>query len=877
MRIDLDETSASGSSDSRLDDVLLGREPNCLLPLFWMKGDDRARLPERVARVRESGCRALCVESRPHPDFCGPGWWADMDVVLAEAERLGMRVWILDDRHFPTGEANGALARHPEARRRNLVERHVDAMGPCPGGALLVPEPWRGDGPPLAVVAQRLAPGPVQRLDGDPVVLTDRVRDGVLYWDVPPGCWRVFFVRVSTRGMEGEFVDFLRPESAELLLREVYEPHWEHYGAKFGTVVAGFFSDEPQLGNVLAGPHLQDRNKYHYGVGEEGLALPVSDGLLARMAEALGEDPLPRLGELWYEGPRAPAVRLAYMDALTALYRDCFGRRVGDWCRARGVEWIGHVIEDMGAHARMGYGPGHYFRAIEGQDMGGADVVLHQVRPGFAGHVHDASCLGGAVSADFFHYALPKLASSAAHQFPHMNGRAMSEVFGAYGWAEGAPTMRWLLDFLLVRGITHFSPHAFSPDFPDPDCPPHFGAGGRDPQWEGFRALMRYANRASHLLSGGRHVATAALLYPAEGEWMSGVGRAMLLEEPARALLDAHLDFDVLAADTLLGRASVEGGRLRVLDETFGALVVPFAPHLPLALLARLAEFCGQGLPVLFAGDALPAEAGGGALHARPVALPDLAAAVRAAAGADVEVEGGFPLLRILHVVREGRDAFLLFNESPDRPARTTARLAVRGPFARLRLLEDAAFSDRTDDGAVALDLAPGQSEILLFGAGSGLPPEPRLGRSEPLRPRFRIETADADAPDAWRPLAETDELFDVTGPDRLPRFAGRVRYAFPLRADAALAAGPAALDLGRVGETARLRVNGRDAGLRVAPPYRFRLDGLLRPGDNELVVETAGTLARRLRDDLSRHLLLPPTGILGPLVLLRPQGVRGA
>ena len=109
----MNETSSPGPVDRRLDDVLHGREDNFLLPLFWMKGDDRARLPERVAQVRESGCRALCVESRPHPDFCGPGWWADLDVVLAEAERLGMRVWILDDRHFPTGEANGALARHP--------------------------------------------------------------------------------------------------------------------------------------------------------------------------------------------------------------------------------------------------------------------------------------------------------------------------------------------------------------------------------------------------------------------------------------------------------------------------------------------------------------------------------------------------------------------------------------------------------------------------------------------------------------------------------------------------------------------------------------------------------------------------------------------
>ncbi|MBQ3811111.1 MAG: hypothetical protein II839_09875, partial [Kiritimatiellae bacterium] len=659
-----------------------------------------------------------------------------------------------------------------------------------PGAALLVRD-HGPDEPRVCAVAYRLAPGPGQRLEGDPVVLTDRIRDGLLVWDVPPGCWRVFFVRYSRRGMDmggAEHVDFLRAASSALQIEAVYEPHFARYAKYFGNVLAGFFSDEPQFGNVLVGAHRTDRNKYHYGVGEEGLALPASEELLARMSAALGEDASARLPELWYEGPRSPGTRLAYMDALTTLFRDNFSRPIGDWCRARGVEWIGHVIEDMDAHARMGYGPGHYFRAVEGMGMGGCDVVLHQVLPGFADHPHTASALGGSVDPDFFHCVLPKLASSIAHQRPHMQGRAMCEVFGAYGWGEGAPTMRWLLDFLLVRGINHFSPHAFAPDFPNPDCPPHFGAGGRDPQFEGFSALMRYANRAAHLLSGGRHVATAALLYHAEGEWMSGVGRATTMSGPARALLEAHLDFDIVCADTLLGDARVEDGRLRVADETFGALVVPFAPHLPPALLARLSDLRAQGLPILFAGDeaphgvlppaaraatplseggddepadpdeaapserGLPAKPGGGVLRAAcgipaPLPLSSLADAVRAAAGADVVFEGGAcRLVRHYHVVRDGRDAFFFFNESPDEPARATVRLppTARGAFARLRLLEDAAFADQTDDGAVALDLLPGQSELLVFGGDAGLPPAPRLDRAEPRHPVFRIETADA-------------------------------------------------------------------------------------------------------------------------------------
>ena len=125
---------------SRLNDILLNKEANYLLPFCWQHGDHTAKIPEQIARIAESGCRALCVEARPHPDFAGPGWWRDMDVILAECKKRGMKVWILDDKHFPTGFANGAVERHPELRRWNLAERHVDVAGPAKGVSLLLCE-----------------------------------------------------------------------------------------------------------------------------------------------------------------------------------------------------------------------------------------------------------------------------------------------------------------------------------------------------------------------------------------------------------------------------------------------------------------------------------------------------------------------------------------------------------------------------------------------------------------------------------------------------------------------------------------------------------------------------------------------------------------
>ena len=118
--------------DQRLSEVLQGKENNYLLPFYWQHGNHHERIPEQIKRIYASGCRALCVESRPHPDFVGEAWWRDMDVILREAKKLGMQVWLLDDDKFPTGHAAGLIAKkYPDLRQWELIERHIDVVGPA--------------------------------------------------------------------------------------------------------------------------------------------------------------------------------------------------------------------------------------------------------------------------------------------------------------------------------------------------------------------------------------------------------------------------------------------------------------------------------------------------------------------------------------------------------------------------------------------------------------------------------------------------------------------------------------------------------------------------------------------------------------------------
>ena len=103
---------------------------NYILPFLWMKGEDQTVIRTEIEKIYECGIRAICVEARPHPEFGKAGWWKDLGVVLEEAERLNIKVWILDDKHFPTGYANGLIAeKYPERKKVYLNYNVCDING----------------------------------------------------------------------------------------------------------------------------------------------------------------------------------------------------------------------------------------------------------------------------------------------------------------------------------------------------------------------------------------------------------------------------------------------------------------------------------------------------------------------------------------------------------------------------------------------------------------------------------------------------------------------------------------------------------------------------------------------------------------------------
>lgn len=889
----------------RLYELLRGECPSYLIPLFWLHGENEDILRHMIAQMHKNGVGAFVVESRPHPDFLGEQWWHDVDIVIDEAKKRGMKVWFFDDRKFPSGFSAGKIRdEHPEYLKRYLEERHLDAVGPQKDTSVYV-DAWVGEGEELVgVIAARRTDGH-DTLDYDSLTdITDHISEGILLWDIPEGDWRIF-IMVSTReGGEAHTRDYLNPlepEPVHAYLNYVYQAHYHRYKEEFGKTIAGFFTDEARFGNAESYDLILGCANGCEGYNRPRIVLPWSEGLLDQLNACWKEDFKTVLPCLWYNADaRSADARYTFMNLVSRLFAENYTQQIGDWCRAHNVKYMGHLIEENGAHARLGYGAGHFFRSIRGQDYPGLDLI-HQVWPGVTEGRFSSQV--GYLDADFFYWGITKMASSAAHITAKDSGITMCEIFGAYGWQAGLKLMKWLTDHVCVRGVNLLVPHAFSPKACDWDAPPHFYDRGFNPQWRYFHVWANYANRVCHLLNGGTHIATAAVLYHAEAEW---AGACMPFEKPVKALLTRQIDCDVVPVDlfTNAGGVCCEDGCLKIAGEAYSIMIVPYAEKLPEEMLEALNRIAQAGVPVIFVQDyptASPLQTEKfvpvmAALKANPMvkvcdcnALPD---EILQRNLQDVTLASEECFLRCYHYSQQDAQVYFLTNEAISNGIHTTITLKATGVPVFYDAMDNTVsypcYAVNGDKLTLPVDLDAWQSRfIIVFDNEEAVTafqqsiPNMRennmlnayseqAGQVQLLaleQEGWKVSASKAPDVDVFQPQSKVTSLGNVAVPGKMPYFTGTLRYekTFDLQKDPA--GKNIILDLGRVYETAEVWVNECQAGSRIAPPYCFRVGQYLRQGRNTVRIDVTNTLAKeRGKNLLDRDMVQEPSGLIGPV-----------
>ncbi len=905
---------------TKINELLKGTVGDYIFPFFWQHGEEEETLRDYMRAIDEANIHSVCVECRPHPDFCGEKWWQDMDVILDEAHKRNMHVWILDDDHFPTGHANGAIANADIALRPWYVDCvAAECYGPSPANT------WNIAAVVLDKVTPKQFPGmPPQRPDQqklffendeeilsvtaweidhngrltNPQDLSAYVKDGILEWDVPNGSYKVYVTFLTHNG-DGrtDYMNILDHDSVRVLIDQVYEKHYEKYADEFGKTILGFFSDEPMVGNI-AGMYQSAKLG-----GARHLTNPWQKDLPGMLEERLGAGWKLYLPLLWGDGSDAETVRVreAYMDAVTRLIEKNFAGQLAAWCEDHGVEYIGHIWEDKHLSYALGGGLGHYFRAMHGNHMGGVDLVFDsQMHPWSQHSTRDS--MGG----DFYYYVLGKLASSHAHIDPHKQGRALCEIFGATGWDFGVDKMKYLADNFLISGINRYVPHAFSPKaFPDPDCPPHFYAHGENAQYPSFTKLMEYMQRMCCLLSDGKAAPEVAVLYHAENDWPSelpSVAHDMYCDVPAKILGEAQIDYDIVPVDLLAAclseqekaagakelaggessyAAELKDGKLCVNGYAYKALVVPASDVCSEELVAFTEAAKKAGFPVYFL-DCLPknyAEDGEKCAEGTVVAQDELVESLRKSGIGEISLSVPSTDLRFLHYTGE-HELYFFVNNNLGTPY--TGKVTI--PNTEKAWIYDAydnavrPVSQTIRDGKSEIDLnVPAYNPVLLFfGEYEGEAEESAaaaITHADDIMElkNFSLSSCMAKEYPAFGETVVLEKLTDIAAayPDMMDCYRYETTFELP---DAE--ASRVILKIDYMSDGAEVFVNGTSCGRRIAPDWVFDLTDAVKQGTNTLRIDVAATAARKVAK------FYPPKGpvfSMGAPKTTRPEGIVGA
>ena len=173
----------------------------------------------------------------------------------------------------------------------------------------------------------------------------------------------------------------------------------------------------------------------------------------------------------------------------------------------------------------------------------------------------------------------------------------------------------------------------------------------------------------------------------------------------------------------------------------------------------------------------------------------------------------------------------------------------------------------QSKDGRVPLTLAPNNLLVLLTGTDLAANCEAFLWESAEtptkLTPAWKIELCQEQELPKYKAYKTATTLKNITGADEMPDFTGNMRYTATVMLDADK---HKVLDLGVVGQTAEVYLNGTHVGTRIFAPYRFDISDAIQNGENLLEITVANTCVYEQPDRFSRYMLIKPSGLLGPV-----------
>lgn len=557
-----------------------------ILPFWFWNGElNEKEMEWQLREYHSKGIPGIFIHGRfgLKVPYLGKAWFERTKFVVEKAKEIGLDIWVYDEMNWPSGTAEKqVLQKYPHLMQKYLELVVLNVPGPL--FTFLEASDSRyvntGNSKPVAAFActeEEFENGIENLIDLTPNLSFEKV----IPWEAPPGNWKLMYF------LEKEvpyYIDTMNPESTQRFLEITHEGYKTAVGKDFGTVVPGFYTDEPAI--------------FYYHVGVDNYVVPWSKQMFKIFRERRGYDLKPHLPALYTTiGEKTSQVRYDFWRTLTEQYADTYYKQIRDWCEANGVLFTGHLLfeEWLRGQARA---EGNLFKYLKQMHIIGVDHLYPRI---------------GTEKAPDQHVAL-KIGSSAAHHFG--STRLLCESMGGTYWDCTLERMKWMTNWEYVLGVNLFNNHGYHYSIEGErkrDWPP--SQFYHHTWWKYYDRFTTYANRLSHILSGGRHVAKVLVLYPINSIWTNYVPQqrnetGTLIERDfcylTDTLLRLHYDFDYVDEDVLI-EAKISKGEIKIADESYSVLVLPPVTHIKKSTYNVIKKFVKGGGNVI-ADTLLPVE-----------------------------------------------------------------------------------------------------------------------------------------------------------------------------------------------------------------------------------------------------------------------------
>ncbi|MBQ6471311.1 MAG: hypothetical protein IJJ33_04965 [Victivallales bacterium] len=598
---------------------------------------------------------------------------------------------------------------------------------------------------------------------------------------------------------DAQFPSIMEPGVTDCFLKLTHEAFLRKFGQLFGHGIQTTFTDEPGVPGFLS--------KTSVGWGSD-----FAEEFMRRKGYDLRPF-LPQMLEMKPHTRRSRQALADYHDVRADLFIERFLSPIQQWCHAHGLLSGGHLNGEDEAEGNARYGYGHILRALRHLDVPGVDVIWRQLYP------------GGRVAP------FPKYASSAAHQ----NGtrQVMVESFAIYGNGMFPEQMKWLVDFLMVRGINQFVFSSVSQKIVGNRMLGGPLMGSVQPQWDCMPAFATYIARCCAALSQGTPAIRTAVLFDIRAIWREGRDAHQALRRHyavAEKLARHQQDYDFVDDDQLATAKIQRDGTLKISAMRYSTVILPSWKWMRPEASRTLERFAAVGGVVLRGLSTM------------------CAPRVCRVSGQESSA------IRACKRLCGAQALYFLVNES-DREAKVRIALEEGEDIVFCDWESAQTFAVKSRSGHFSWVFPPFGSALFLTGAKPDFPVEQppageilRLETGWTLRPLRRyqvgkatIETVVLKA--AAKPAALGDWR-SVLG----ETFSGHAQYAIEFQASKA---GSALLDLGVVHHCCQVCLNGQTFPPRFFGPHRLKVR--LRQGVNRLEVVVANSLANILGDEQVR------------------------